>query len=52
MIIGISPTENTTGMDRQLFDVIDDEVGRKRITALNPVARDALIVCHQHSTFQ
>ena len=46
MALGMDPPEIKVGMDRQLFDIIVDENGAKIITALNPVARRALIAFH------
>jgi hypothetical protein len=46
MALMISPPEGIEGMDRQIFDIIDDEDGGKIITALNPVARRALLGFH------
>jgi hypothetical protein len=47
MALGLSPPAIVVGMDRQLFHIVtDDENGVKLITALNPVARLALISFH------
>ena len=47
MALGLSPPAVSVGMDRQLFDIIEDrESGDEIITALNPVARGALIHFH------
>ena len=46
MALGMSPPEIDTGMDRQLFDIIPHEDGQKIITALNPVARRAMLAHH------
>jgi hypothetical protein len=43
MALRLSPPEGLEGMDRQIFDIIDDEDGHEIITALNPVARRALL---------
>ncbi|KAI8895287.1 hypothetical protein BC833DRAFT_529645, partial [Globomyces pollinis-pini] len=43
MALGLSPPEGLEGMDRQIFDIIDDGNGHEIITALSPVGRDALI---------
>ena len=46
MALGMSPPEIDIGMDRQLFDIILDEDGQQIITALNPVARRAMLAHH------
>ncbi|KAJ3308246.1 hypothetical protein HDV04_001515, partial [Boothiomyces sp. JEL0838] len=46
MALCLSPPKTDFGMDHQLFDIIPDDNGFKVITALNPVARDALITYH------
>jgi hypothetical protein len=46
MALGLSPPETITGMDRQLFDIIQDDNGDALITALNPIARRALLGYH------
>ncbi|KAJ3251205.1 hypothetical protein HK103_002580 [Boothiomyces macroporosus] len=46
MALCLSPPKIKVGMDRQLFDIVQNEDGSKVITALNPVARDALIAYH------
>ncbi|KAJ3308025.1 hypothetical protein HDV04_001944 [Boothiomyces sp. JEL0838] len=46
MALCLSPPKIKIGMDRQLFDIVQNEDGSKVITALNPVARDALITYH------
>ncbi|KAK6093400.1 hypothetical protein MT418_006026 [Batrachochytrium dendrobatidis] len=46
MALRLSPPEINIGMDRQLFNIIEDEDGHKIITALNPVARRALLGYH------
>ncbi|KAK6093399.1 hypothetical protein MT418_006025 [Batrachochytrium dendrobatidis] len=46
MALRLSPPEINIGMDRQLFNIIEDEDGHKIITALNPVARRALLYYH------
>ena len=47
MHLGLSPPEIEVGMDRQLFDIDKDESGSTIITALNPVARHALLAFHR-----
>ena len=42
MALGLSPPKVLHGLDQQLFDI----VGEMEITALNPVARDALLAFH------
>ena len=46
MALGLSPPTILVGMDRQFFDAVQDIDGVRTITALNPVARDALITYH------
>ena len=46
MALGLSPPKIVVGMDRQIFDIVPDIDGVRIITALNPVARDALITYH------
>ncbi|OAJ44131.1 hypothetical protein BDEG_27396 [Batrachochytrium dendrobatidis JEL423] len=47
MALRLSPPEGLVGMDRQIFDIIEDgDTGHKIITALNPVARRALLYYH------
>jgi len=46
MALRLSPPEGIDGMDRQIFDIIDDEDGDEIIAALNPVARRALLGYH------
>jgi hypothetical protein len=46
MALGLSPPEGLFGMDRLIFDIIDDEYGNEIITALNPVSRRALLGYH------
>ncbi|KAI3658488.1 hypothetical protein MP638_001914 [Amoeboaphelidium occidentale] len=46
MAFGLSPPETITGMDRQVFDIIQDDNGDALITALNPIARQALLGYH------
>ena len=46
MALELSPPKTKVGMDRQLFDIILDIDNTQIITALNPVARDALITYH------
>ena len=47
MALKMPPPIGREGMDRLLFDIIkDDETGTKIITALNPVARLALLEYH------
>ncbi|KAJ3250169.1 hypothetical protein HK103_003795, partial [Boothiomyces macroporosus] len=46
MALCLSPPMIKVGMDRQLFDIVQNEDGSKVITALNPVARHALIAYH------
>jgi hypothetical protein len=46
MALRLSPPEGIEGMDRQIFDINDDEGGDEIITALNPVARRALLGYH------
>ncbi|KAJ2995810.1 hypothetical protein HDV02_000387 [Globomyces sp. JEL0801] len=48
MALGLSPPKTKIGMDHQLFDIVPDIYGKDIITALNPVARDALITYHGH----
>ena len=43
MARGLSPPKELKGMDRELFVIMDDEDGHEIITALNPVARRALL---------
>jgi hypothetical protein len=51
MALKMTPPEGLEGMDRQLFDIIkDDETGTEIITALNPVARRALLGYHGKDT--
>ena len=46
MALGLSAPEIVVGMDRQLFSIIEDGDTTYIITALNPIARDALITYH------
>ncbi|KAI3659465.1 hypothetical protein MP638_004527 [Amoeboaphelidium occidentale] len=46
MALGLSPPASITGMDRQLFDIISDNEGNAIISALNPIARFALLTYH------
>lgn len=46
MALGLSPPKGLIGMDRQLFDIMLDIDNIYIITALNPIARDALIAYH------
>ena len=47
MLLGVSPPEGLIGMDKIFFDIIkDDDSGHEIITALNPVARRALLCYH------
>jgi hypothetical protein len=45
MALALPPPKGLVGMDRQLFDIVRD-IDTSIITALNPVARDALITYH------
>ena len=45
MILGASPPSIKTGMDRQLLDIII-EFGNETITAINPIARQAILQHH------
>jgi hypothetical protein len=47
MPLGLSPPDQKVGMDRQLFDVVEDQDQHRIITTLNPVARSALLSVHQ-----
>lgn len=49
MALEISPPEGLVGMDCQLFDIVQDEKGDEIITALNPVARRALLFYHRQN---
>jgi hypothetical protein len=50
MALELSPPEGLIGMDRQLFDIMEDgDAGNDIITVLNPVARQALILFHGKS---
>ncbi|KAJ2986999.1 hypothetical protein HDV02_006406, partial [Globomyces sp. JEL0801] len=46
MALSMPPPKLIVGMDRQIFDIVPDVDGKDIITALNPVARDALITYH------
>ncbi|KAI8893195.1 hypothetical protein BC833DRAFT_609271, partial [Globomyces pollinis-pini] len=46
MALGLSPPKTMTGMDQQLFDIVLCIDKTYIITALNPVAREALITYH------
>jgi hypothetical protein len=46
MALGLSPPVGSVGMDRQLFDIITEEDGKKIITALTPIARRSLLEYH------
>ncbi|KAJ3322127.1 hypothetical protein HDV06_003578 [Boothiomyces sp. JEL0866] len=46
MALCMSPPEIDVGMDHQLFDIVQNEDGSKVITALNPIARRALLAYH------
>lgn len=46
MALRLAPPEGLEGMDRQIFDIIDDGDGHQIITAFNPVARLALLGYH------
>ena len=49
MALSMAPPRIDVGMDRQLFDIVSSESGEQIISALNPVARDALITYHGQS---
>ena len=46
MALGLSPPEGLEGMDRQIFDIVRNQEKEKVITALNPIARRALLGYH------
>ena len=46
MALSMPPPKLKVGMDRQIFDIVPEVGGKDIITALNPVARDALITYH------
>ena len=46
MALELSPPEGLVGMDRQLFDIVLNDENERVISALNPIARRAILAYH------